>query len=78
MSHSAELSRIMAKARISANTMRQDHYRFPRNETDEARRIPWASRPPILPDCIDWWAFWDGVVIVVCAVGVVLALAGVI
>lgn len=78
MSHSAELARRMARARISACYDCRAADRFERTEPERLRRIPWESEASGMPWAIDWFMFWDGVVLAMCLVGVALLLLGVI
>ncbi len=78
MSHSAELSRRMAQARIgAARQVRQSDHAFARRQTEHLRRIPWQSAP-MLPRVIDWHAVGNGMVVVACLLGAALIMLGVI
>lgn len=79
MSHSAELSRRMAKARISAcHTSRASDSRFERTEPEHLKRVPWESETTGLPWATNWFAVWDGIIFALCLVGIGLVLTGVI
>lgn len=73
MSHSAELSRRMARARISAcHSRRASDTHFQRHQPPELERIPWQSRPPLLPYGFDWRAVLDAAIVMA---SIVFALA---
>ena len=78
MSHSAELSRRMAQARIvAARQVRQSDLTVALEQPPELRRIPWQSAP-MLPRVIDWHAVGSGMVVVACLLGAAMLMMGVI
>jgi hypothetical protein len=56
--------------------IRPQDYRFPRRESEESRRIPWASRPPRLPFGIDWAAVGDGAILLLSIIGLLAVAVG--
>lgn len=77
MSHSAELTRRMARARIGAGRTGRRTDTFDRRQSPELERLPWESEGDRFP-AVDWWLVSDGAVVVACLVAVALLILGVI